>query len=234
MTDNETNAERAHPARGRSGTAEGLARPLSDEERAREYPCCVRHPDAGGRCLRTATTMVYGLLFCEIHGAEATAGALSELYQDASDVLERLYNPHVPMSNAEAERALRAAVRELDGLRGDYEDSEDVEEAALRRAYPYDAERVCYETVAFDYRFDPDNPHDPSDEPTAIYEDARRLLCKVMRLAYEWGADWLVEVLEHKRESASAQLSFALEDYERKVAEIKREREEARGDRPAE
>ena len=36
--------------------------------------------------------------------------------------------------------------------------------------------------------------------------------------ASEEGADWLVEVLEYEREFASAQLAFALEDFERKTS----------------
>lgn len=230
----EETMERVFPRRDRSGTAEALARSLTGEERAGDLPCWVRHPSAGGLCPRSATTMVYGLLFCEAHGAEATAGALVELYQDAGDFLERMDNPYVPLPNAEAERTLRAAWRELDRRRDEHQEAE---EAALRRAYPVIPERVCYETTAFDYHFDPENPHGPNDEPTAVYEDARRLLCKEMRLAYEEGADWLVEVLEHERESASAQLAFALEDYERKMGtpeERERRREEARKDRPAE
>lgn len=81
---------------------------------------------------------------------------------------------------------------------------EELEEAALRRAYPTIPERVCAETVAFDYRLGPDNWYVPGDPPTDAFEDARRLLCKMMRLAYEEGADWLVEVLEYEREGASA------------------------------
>lgn len=233
MTDENTTG-RALPVRDRSGTAEALARPLDDDSRAREFPCWARNPSD---CGRTATTMVYGLLFCEIHGAEAKAGALAELYQDASDFLERIDNPHVPAPNAEAERALRAAITELDRRRGEHEDPEDAEEAAVRRAYPYDPDRVCYETVAFDYRFGPGNWYGPMDQPTEVYRDARRLLCKEMRIAYERGADWLVEVLEYERESASAQFAFALIDYERKVGtpeERARKREEIRRERPAE
>ena len=210
----EQTSGRAFPARNRSGTAEGLARPLSDEERALELPCWVRHENAGGQCPRAAAAMVYGLLFCEVHGAEATSGALSELYQDAGDTLERLDNPQAPLPNQEAVDALAAAWRMLDRRRDEHREAE---EDALRRAYPYDPERVCAETVAFDYRMGPGNWYGPGDEPTSVYEDARRLLCKEMRLAYEEGADWLVEVLEYEREAASAQLAFALVDYERKV-----------------
>ncbi len=74
------------------GTAEALARALTEDERALELPCWVRHPSAGGSCPRRASTIVYGLLFCEVHGAEARAGALEELYGDACDYLERLDN----------------------------------------------------------------------------------------------------------------------------------------------
>jgi hypothetical protein len=211
----ERRRRRAAFVRDRSGTAEALARPLNEAELGRGLPCWVRHPSAGGSCERKATTMVYGMLFCEKHGAEATAGALGELYQDAGDVLERADNPTgPPLSNAEAARVLEAGWRELDrGRKG----CDDAEEAALRRAYPVIPDRVCYETVAFDYRLDPENPHGPDNEPTYIYEKARRLLCKLMRLAYQEQADWAVEVLEYEREGASAQLAFALEDYERKM-----------------
>lgn len=226
----EETVERVLPVRDRSGTAGALARPLADEERALELPCFVRHPDAGGLCGREAARMVYGLLFCEEHGAEATAGALSELYQDAADVLERLDSPNLPHPNQEAADALDAAWRRFFRLGSEHEG-----EAALRRAYPVIPERVDAETTAYDYRvFDPAGP---SGQPTGAFDDARRLLCKQMRLAYEEGADWLVEILEYEREGASAQLAFALEDYEKKVGtpeERERRREEARKERPAE
>ena len=202
------------PVRDRSGTAAGLARLLTEAERAYGLPCWVRHPSAGGNCERKAAAMVFGMPFCEEHGAEASAGALAELYQDAGDFLERMDNPHAPMPNAEADRELVSARR---GIEARGREHEDAEEAALRRAYPTIPGRVCTETLAFDYRIDPDNPHGPDEEPTAASQDARRLLCKCMRLAYEEGADWLVEVLEYERESASAQLVFALEDYEQKA-----------------
>jgi hypothetical protein len=69
------------------------------EERG-QLPCVVRHPDAGGQCQGLAVMKVYGLNFCEIHGAEAKAGALEEIYFDAvrlppfseaSDADDRVY-----------------------------------------------------------------------------------------------------------------------------------------------
>jgi len=222
----EKKKEPAMPMPDRSGTAEATARPLTEEERALNLPCQVRHPDAGGLCAREARAMVYGLVFCWEHGAEATVGALLELYQDAGDFLERLDNPHVPTQNAEAERALEAALGGLDGWRRSLE-REEAEEEAVRRAYPEIPERVCPETAGFDYRFGPGNRYDLSDMPTEVYSDARRITHKLMRLAYEAGEDQLVEVLEYEREQASAQLSFALADYERRVG-TPEEREERR------
>lgn len=158
--------------------------------------------------------MVYGLPFCEEHGAEATAGALGELYQDASDFLEQLDNPHVPAPNAEVEGAFRAAMGDLEARRAEHEDAE---AAALRRAYLEIPERVCSATVDFGYRYGPGNTYGPRDQPTEAFQEARRLTHKLMRLAYEEEADWLVEILEYEREEASAQLAFALDDYERKA-----------------
>ena len=89
------------PVRDRQGTEQSIARELTEEERSHGLPCWVRHEDAGGYCEREAQTMVYGLLFCGVHGAEAKAGALLELYQDAAGFLERLDNPHAPIPNAE-------------------------------------------------------------------------------------------------------------------------------------
>src|SRR3954452_13731010 len=73
--------------------------------------CCVRHEDAGGQCQRPAVMAVYELCFCEIHGAEAKAGALEEAYYDAANFLARLDNPYVPEPpNPVALRMLREAV----------------------------------------------------------------------------------------------------------------------------
>lgn len=156
---------RAVPVRDRSGTAEALARPLDDELRVHGFPCWVNHEYAGGPCGRTAITMVYGLLFCDVHGAEATAGALADLYQDAADELGRLENPHLPTGNVVAVEAVRAAREEFQRREREHEAAE---EAALRKAYPFDADKVCAETVAFDYRWDPDNPTYPDEWPTEI------------------------------------------------------------------
>lgn len=201
--------EPAHPRADRTGTARSIARELTPEEleQAAGLPCFVHHEDAGGQCGRTATMFVYGILLCEVHGAEARAGALSELYDDAADFLDRLDNPHVPIENEEAARAVKAAIRELDDKR---DEAGEGEWELLRRAYPTIPERVCSETPGHDYS-------EPRPTPMDVYLDSRRLLCGMMRTAYLKGEDWLVETLEIEREAASAQASFAIEDYETRV-----------------
>src|SRR3954468_9115390 len=110
--------------------------------------CGVKHPNAGGQCKRTATMEVYGLAFCEVHGAEAKAGALEELYFDAANFLERLNNPHAREPNPAASRALHDAISRL----REAEVSASDRDEALKRAYPVIPERVIGDTVDFDYR----------------------------------------------------------------------------------
>lgn len=197
--------ERRGIVRDRSGTAESIARAMTERERGMEMPCWVRHPDAGGECGRPATMLVYGLCMCELHGTEVRAGALMELYRDAGDFVERLDNPHVPMPNAEAERVLREAVHALDAGVDDRH-----EEEALLRAYPPIPERVCSETTGHNYDAPEPMPHD-------VHLDCRRVMHELMRRAYLAGMDWLVEILEYEREHVSAQAAFALEDFERRM-----------------
>jgi len=126
--------------------AESIVRELVGRER--DLPCFVRHEDAGGKCERSAVVKVYGLNFCELHGAEVKAGALQELYEDASDFLHRLDNPQVVQPNPAALAVIRDAV----GRFLDVElDTEGDEEAAIRQAYPVIPERVEKDTVDFDY-----------------------------------------------------------------------------------
>ncbi len=100
---------------------------------------------------------VYGLPFCEVHGAECKAGALEELYYDAEQTLGRLDNPHTTPLNPEALRVIRAGVSEMNDkgwqavMAGD---------EALRRAYPLVEELTDPETLAFDYT-DPERGETP-------------------------------------------------------------------------
>jgi hypothetical protein len=52
--------------------------------------CVVSHLDVGGPCGQPATILVWELPFCEVHGAEAEAAALSDLIVDAERELEML------------------------------------------------------------------------------------------------------------------------------------------------
>jgi len=171
-------------------------------------PCVVRHPDAGGQCERPAITEVYGLAFCEVHGAEAKSGALEELYFDAANFLGRLSNLHVTPPNPASVAALRSAVSELQAA----ESLASGQTEVLRRAYPVIPERVLSDTTAFDY-------HDPTphESPPDWHHRTRFVLHKLMRLAYEEGEHWLVEVLEEYREHEAAQLAAALVDYDERV-----------------
>ncbi len=75
-------------------------------------------------------------------------------------------------------------------------------------------ERVAEDTLGFDYQ-DPERGDTPVDWNYA----SRMLIHKLMRLVHEAGSDHylLVEMLEDERECVSAQLAFALADYEEHV-----------------
>lgn len=171
-------------------------------------PCFVRHEDAGGKCQRDAVMVVYGLPFCEVHGAEAKVGALEEAYYDAGNFLARLDNIHVVEPNPIALHALREAVSALREEESRATDGSS--DAALRKAYPVIPERVDEDTLVFDY-----DGTDSEGTPIDWHYQDRMLLHKLMRLAHEErGPTWLIETLEEHRESISAQLAFALAHLE--------------------
>lgn len=192
--------------RGRPDLAREIAREMAEQELewASGLPCFVHHADAGGRCERAATMLVYGLPLCEVHGTEARIGALQELYHDASDVLERVDNPHVPLQNKEAARVLEGA---MEGFTAKCRELADTENEALLRAYPIIPERMCTETKHYDYGVVNDDLY-----PEDYFGEARHEVHWFMRQAYEKDMDWLVEVLEYERESISAQAAFAISD----------------------
>jgi hypothetical protein len=168
-------------------------------------PCVVSHEDAGGLCQRKATMEVYGLGFCEVHGAEAKAGALEELYHDAMQEILRPLNPDATQINPEAAAALEAAADDLFLKHPD----EAAAEEALERAFPLIMERVSVATV--DYVEDPHSPASRENMPPyEVFCQARHLVHKLMRVAYENGEDWLVETLEPQRETVAAQAAYAL------------------------
>lgn len=79
----------------------------------------------------------------------------------------------------------------------------------LLRAFPLDRARVDSEILA--YAEDPDaNGPGYYDPPYDGFLRARMILSRHMRLAFEEGAPWLVEMLEPERESTAAQAAYAL------------------------
>lgn len=182
--------------------AENLVRELPEGEERR---CWVALPGSSERCPNMAVIGVYGIPFCEVHGEEAKEGALEELYFDATQEVERPLNGAVRDLNPEAERALEAARRELYVLLHAAEQTEQV----LTRAFPLIRERVDSETLA--YVADPDSPEARNySPPYDAFRAERHHIHRLMRLAFEEGYDWLVEVLEPSREKAAEQAAYAL------------------------
>jgi len=170
-----------------------------------EAPPCVVGPD-GARCGRPATMQVYGLAMCGAHGEEAAAGALSEIAHDLENELGRPVNPHVRGLSPHLEAALAHGF----GVLGEEaRTAEGRAEALLLAAFPLDRGKADAESAA--YAKDPDgyarrNACPPSD----MYRDALMLVHRLMRLAFEGEATYLVETLEGEREKAAAQAAYAL------------------------
>jgi hypothetical protein len=82
------------------------------------------------------------------------------------------------------------------------------ETRALLRAYPTPTQQVA-EYVASD--------NDDVEKPTFYdsCQDSLYTLHKVMRIAFQDGETWLVEMLELERESVSARAAQALRDRDR-------------------
>ncbi len=173
-------------------------------ELERGLPCVVRHPDARGRCQRTATVKMYNILnFCPEHGAEARVGALMELYQDAGYFFDRFRNPHTPDLNNLIEHELAAAV---DRMRSEGP-SDDDHYRALSRAYPNPPEGVR-EMIRL---WERDERANGGPAPVDLLLDSYYSLCKLMRIAFEDGEDWLVELLEDQRQETAARAACASE-----------------------
>ncbi len=168
---------------------------------------CYAGSRPGEACDRPAAMEVYGIPMCEVHGEEAASGALEEIAHDLDQELERPMHPHVRSLSPHIERALRLGFRALPGYAdaGDYERTD----ALLLAAFPLDRTRADAETVA--YVRDPDaNGRGLKDPPYDAFMRGRHLVCRHMRLAFEEGADWLVETLEAEREQVAAQAAYAL------------------------
>ena len=158
-----------------------------------ERPCFVLHPDAGGPCQDLATVEVYGLDFCAAHGEEARLGALIGEHDEAETFLKRFFTPDAAPAGSAMASALKAA---LDQLNSEIPTS-DVYWQALLRAYPNPPEGVRERVRRWQL--------DEGSEGPSVFElltDTQHTLHRLMRIAYEDGERWLVEVLEEYRRTS--------------------------------
>ncbi len=177
-----------------------IVRDLEAAERG--FPCVVAHEDAGGPCERPAVMAVYGLAFCEVHGAECANGALEEMYQDAAEFFDRFDTSHVPdIPNPLILQAVRnwwLTLREKDRV------SEEETDELLLAAFPFREDRMVPETAG--EIADPIPGQDPPYDAWRYHRYETHIL---MRHAYMLGVTNVVEHLERERESICAQGAFA-------------------------
>jgi hypothetical protein len=180
-----------------------LARDMTAEEIAKDLPCFVQHEDAGGRCPEKASTVVYGLNFCEAHGSEVASGALLGARQEAADFFERPRNPYVPSLPGLIDEELEALTERL---RSDASDDSPYHRA-LSRAYPEVPEGVRREIDGW-----------KRDEAAGMLTvedcllDSLATLHKLLRVAYQDGETWLVENLEQLRQGEAARASYVMRE----------------------
>lgn len=158
-------------------------------------PCVVSHPDAvDGRCERPGAVKVWGLPFCELHGAEAEAAAFEDLTEELDSVLgmlarterERLSNPVLV--------ELLDRARTVNGTAGGRLENTRANDEALARAYPAIEGSIDPDTLAFDY------DARPGSGPVDWWSERRWLLWRFMREARLYGLSGLVRELEPLRE----------------------------------
>jgi hypothetical protein len=198
--------ERPDPA-GIVRRGEAAERVRRQVEKFGEPMACFVGSRPGEACKRPAVMEVCGIPMCEAHGEEAAAGALEELAHDFEQEIKRPMNPYVRSLSPHIERALNLASLSLGKeARNTTQGGRDGE---LLRAFPLDRGRTDAATLA--YVEDPDNHgRGRQDPPFDAFMAARMLLHRHMRLAFEEGADWLVEALEGEREGVAAQAAYAL------------------------
>jgi hypothetical protein len=104
---------------------------------------------------------------------------------------------------------LEAALRRgFDVLDAEGESADRRAEGVLLAAFPLDRSRACGHSVA--YAEDPGARDPRHGLPSDDYRNDRLLVHRVMRLAFEADADWLVETLEGERVQVAAQCAYAL------------------------
>ena len=180
-------------------------------ERFGEPPACFVGVEREGKlappaCKNPAVMEVYGVPMCEAHGEEAAAGALLEIAPDLEQELQRPMNGFVRSLSPHLEAALHHG---FEVLSDEAKSAEDRSDALLLAAFPLDRGRTDYESIA--YAADPDaNGRMTREPPSERFRNARLILHRHMRLAFEEGADWLVEMLEAERESVAAPVAYTL------------------------
>jgi len=164
--------------------------------------CCVSHPTAGGPCGEPASVEVWALSFCEIHGAEAEAAALAELWEDARMGAESAVKGGRAAwrMNAALLYTLRRAEHEA---RENEQDAAHDHEDAMRGAYGNaDASHIDSDTLR--YNGDPF-----AGGPVDWWSETRIAVCKAMREAHEGGLTH-AKHLEPLREYATVQEVLAV------------------------
>lgn len=173
-------------------------------EQGHTLRCSVGRRGEEDRCDRAATMEIYGLTMCPAHGEEAASGALEEIAFDLENELQRPINDHLRPLSPHLRHALMQGLKNLPGGIGlSYRAEEE-----LLAAFPLRRERACTETVA--YTEEADGPRLGDLPPFEAFMMERLFVHRLMRLAFEEGATWMVEVLEAERENVAAQAAYAL------------------------
>jgi len=184
-------------------SAPEIMRCIEDGDLEQGFPCFVGHGGHVDPCERPAAVLVYGLSFCEVHGAEVRDGALEEMHQHATEWFGRFDGSHVPeLDNPLVVRAIRnwkMALRDED--RFGPEGTDDL----LVAAFPFRKDKVWAETVAG--IIDPPRGEDP---PYDWLHYHRYELHQLMRHAYRLGLTFVVERIEEEREAISSQLAYEI------------------------
>ena len=182
------------------GSTPYVGEPLEDAH------CCVKHSHAGGRCERPAAVAVYGLYFCEPHGAQVAEGALEEAQHDAEVFIDQFRGPEARALPALLSQAIETASAHIfarEGM-GFYE--------TLFRAFPNPTPEV---RAMVDQAELDDEPGYESFSDALI--GSLHCMHRLMRIACEEREVWLLEILEGERQSIAAQCAYAVRDYPRQV-----------------
>lgn len=164
--------------------------------------CSVSHPATGGPCGKPASIEVWALPFCEVHGAEAEAASVAEMWEDARRAAGSAVvgGRGAWRMNGALLYTLRRAEHEA---RQNEEDAEHTHEDAMQDAYgETDATHTDSDTLR--YNGDPF-----AGSPVDWWSETRRAICKAMREAHEGGLTHGAD-LEPLREYATAQEVLAL------------------------